>query len=97
MMIRQRLAPGEVILGVDPKIDGIFDIDDATKVRRIGDRIVDIGKDIQEYDAHRYWYVPVYSRTLRRTRRGQQGRELFAVGRHAPAGKPRTPARLRDR
>jgi choline kinase len=51
MMIRQRLAPGEVILGVDPKIDGIFDIDDATKVRRIGDRIVDIGKDIPEYDA----------------------------------------------
>ena len=51
MMIRQRLAPGEVILGVDPKIHGIFDIDDATKVRRIGDRIVDIGKDIPEYDA----------------------------------------------
>jgi len=50
-MARQRLAPGEVILGVDPKIDRIFDIDDATKVRRAGDRIVDIGKDIEEYDA----------------------------------------------
>jgi 1L-myo-inositol 1-phosphate cytidylyltransferase len=50
MMVRQRLAPGEVILGVDPKIDGNFDIDDATKVRRVGDRIVDIGKEIQEYD-----------------------------------------------
>jgi 1L-myo-inositol 1-phosphate cytidylyltransferase len=51
MMVRQHLAPGEVILGVDPKIDRIFDIDDATKVRRIGDRIVDIGKDIKVYDA----------------------------------------------
>ena len=50
-MVRQRLAPGEVILGVDPKIDRIFDIDDATKVRRSGDRIVEIGKDIKQYDA----------------------------------------------
>jgi 1L-myo-inositol 1-phosphate cytidylyltransferase len=51
MMVRQHLAPGEVILGVDPKIDRIFDIDDATKVRRNGNRIVDIGKDIKDYDA----------------------------------------------
>jgi len=50
MMVRQHLAPGEVILGIDPKIDRIFDIDDATKVRRWGDRIVDIGKDIKVYD-----------------------------------------------
>jgi len=51
MVVRQHLAPGEVILGVDSKIDDIFDMDDATKVRRIGDRIVDIGKDLEEYDA----------------------------------------------
>lgn len=51
MMVRQPLAPGEVILGVDPAVDRIFDIDDATKVRRRGDRIVDIGKEIKEYDA----------------------------------------------
>jgi len=50
-MVRQHLAPGEVILGVDPDIHRIFDIDDATKVRRSGDRIVDIGKEIEEYDA----------------------------------------------
>ncbi|HLK68394.1 MAG TPA: NTP transferase domain-containing protein [Bryobacteraceae bacterium] len=50
-MVRQHLAPGEVILGVDPDIHRIFDIDDATKVRRRGDRIVDIGKDIEKYDA----------------------------------------------
>jgi len=51
MMVRQHLAPGEVILGVDPKLDRIFDIDDATKIRRRGDRIVDIGKEIEKYDA----------------------------------------------
>ena len=51
MVVRQPLAPGEVILGVDPRLDRIFDIDDATKVLRRGDRIVDIGKDIRNYDA----------------------------------------------
>ena len=50
-MVRQDIAPGEVILGVDPNIGRIFDIDDATKVRRSGDRIVEIGKEIKEYDA----------------------------------------------
>jgi choline kinase len=51
MMVRQRLAPGEVILGVDPDINRIYDIDDATKVRRRGNRIMNIGKEIEEYDA----------------------------------------------
>jgi len=50
-LINQLLAPGEVILAVDPNIDRIFDLDDATKVRRDGDRIVDIGKEIAKYDA----------------------------------------------
>jgi 1L-myo-inositol 1-phosphate cytidylyltransferase len=51
VLLRQRLAPGEVILAVDPNIDRIFDLDDATKVRRDSDRIVDIGKEIAHYDA----------------------------------------------
>jgi 1L-myo-inositol 1-phosphate cytidylyltransferase len=51
MMVRQHLAPGEVILGVDTNVERIFDIDDATKVRRRGNRIVEIGKDIEKYDA----------------------------------------------
>jgi 1L-myo-inositol 1-phosphate cytidylyltransferase len=50
-LLRQRLAPREAILAVDPKVDRIFDIDDATKVRRAGGRIVDIGKEIADYDA----------------------------------------------
>ena len=51
VLLKQRLAPGEVILAVDPNIDRIFDLDDATKVLRDGDRIVDIGKEIADYDA----------------------------------------------
>jgi len=50
-LLKQRLAPDEVILAVDPNIDRIFDLDDATKVRRDGERIVDIGKEIPHYDA----------------------------------------------
>ncbi|MBV9296685.1 MAG: NTP transferase domain-containing protein, partial [Acidobacteriaceae bacterium] len=41
----------EVILGVDSNIARVFDLDDATKVRRHGDHIVDIGKNLTEYDA----------------------------------------------
>jgi choline kinase len=51
VLLNQTLKPGEVILAVDPNIDRIFDLDDATKVRRDGGRIVDIGKEILDYDA----------------------------------------------
>lgn len=51
VLMKQALAPDESILAVDPNIDRVFDLDDATKVRRDGDRIVDIGKEIVHYDA----------------------------------------------
>ncbi|HTR38625.1 MAG TPA: phosphocholine cytidylyltransferase family protein [Bryobacteraceae bacterium] len=50
-LMRERLAPREVVLAVDPGVERIFDIDDATKVLRRGASIVDIGKEIAEYDA----------------------------------------------
>jgi len=50
-MVRQPLRPGEVILAVDRNIGRVFDIDDATKVRCYGNRIVEIGKELDEYDA----------------------------------------------
>jgi choline kinase len=46
-----RDGPGGMnLLLVDPRIDACFDLPDATKVRREGDRIADIGKDLGEYD-----------------------------------------------
>jgi choline kinase len=51
VLTRQPLARGEVILAVDSNIDRVFDLDDATKVRRNGKFIVDIGKEIPNYDA----------------------------------------------
>jgi len=50
-LLQQPLGEGEVILAVDPNIDTVFDLDDATKVRREGDQIVEIGKQITHYDA----------------------------------------------
>ena len=50
-LLRNPLGKGQVVLAVDRNIDRIFDIDDATKVRLNGDRIADIGKDLQNYDA----------------------------------------------
>jgi choline kinase len=50
-LMAQPLGPGEVILAVDPNIDGVFDLEDATKVRREHNFIVDIGKEIAQHDA----------------------------------------------
>jgi len=50
-LLRQPLAENEVILGVDRKVESVFDLDDATKVRLKGDRIVDIGKNLKRYNA----------------------------------------------
>lgn len=50
-LLEEPLMQGEVILAVDPKIDRVFDLEDATKVRREGDHIIDIGKEITTYDA----------------------------------------------
>jgi choline kinase len=49
-LLRQPLMKNEVILGVDHKLDCIFDLDDATKVVRIGNYIIRIGKNLQHYD-----------------------------------------------
>ena len=51
LLIDQPLVSGEVILAVDSRVDRVFDLDDATKVRRDGTHIVDIGKEIPDYDA----------------------------------------------
>lgn len=44
------LAMDEAVLGVDDRIDRCFDIDDATKVRLDGDRVVEIGKELKRFD-----------------------------------------------
>lgn len=50
-LLRQPLADDEVILAVDSKVDRVFDLDDATKVRCEGNQIVEIGKDLARYNA----------------------------------------------
>ena len=48
---RLSLEHDEVVLAVDRKIDDIYDIEDATKVSLVGDRIVGIGKELETYNA----------------------------------------------
>lgn len=50
-LLQQPLVEGEIILAVDRKVGQIFDIEDATKVRLLGDRVTDIGKTLSGYDA----------------------------------------------
>ncbi len=50
-LLQQPLDKGEVILAVDPNIDSVFDLDNTTKIKRNGDRIVAIGKNLVDYDA----------------------------------------------
>lgn len=50
-MRRVELAAGEVVLAVDCKLEVIYDMDDATKVRLNGERIVEIGKEIADFHA----------------------------------------------
>ncbi len=47
----QRAIAAPLSLAIDRKIDSIFDLDDAMKVRTDGDHIVAIAKDLDDYDA----------------------------------------------
>ena len=50
-LCRLSVLEGEVILAVDRNVDGIYDIDDATKVRIKGERILAIDKKLTDYNA----------------------------------------------
>jgi len=50
-LAQQPLGDDEVILAVDHNVDGVFDLDDATKVKCEADHIVGIGKDLTHFDA----------------------------------------------
>jgi len=43
--------PAVLNIAVDRKLDSIFDVDDAMKVRTRGDKVTGIGKDLRKYDA----------------------------------------------
>ena len=51
VLLQKTLGDDEVFLGVDYNIDRIFDLEDATKVKVQGEEILDIGKDLVQYNA----------------------------------------------
>ncbi len=50
-LLAMELPEGHSALGVDYDIERCFDLDDATKVRTAGTQILDIGKELESYDA----------------------------------------------
>jgi len=50
LLAAQDLAAADLYLATDPRTTDVLDIDDATKVRTEGGRIVEIGKTIPTYD-----------------------------------------------
>ena len=50
-LIIQNADAKDLTLAVDKKVDAIFDLDDAMKVRTHGNRATAIGKDLTNYDA----------------------------------------------
>ena len=97
VLMAKPLVPGEVILAVDPKIDRVFDLEDATKVRRQGE----LHCGYREGDPHlrcaRYRNVPVQPGVVRQTRFINDEWQLLAFRWHAPTGSRTKLARLRDR
>ena len=49
--LRRAAAEDQLNLAIDRKVESIFDLDDAMKVKTCGDRIIAIGKDLADYDA----------------------------------------------
>ena len=50
-LLLREAEPERLNLAIDKKLDSIFDLNDAMKVRVQGDRLIAIGKDLQDYDA----------------------------------------------
>lgn len=70
-------------LAVDRKVDAVFDLDDAMKVRTEGERIVTIAKDLTDYDAIDtgvFLCTPDLFRALARAREEQGGDCSLADG-----------------
>jgi choline kinase len=50
-LLLREAKPVRLNLAIDKKLDSIFDLSDAMKVRMRGDQVVAIGKDLPDYDA----------------------------------------------
>ena len=50
-VINAEISPGGVCLGVDWRLDKIFDMDDATKVKVESDKIIAINKELTDFNA----------------------------------------------
>ncbi len=93
------VAEQESVLGVDRRIDACFDLDDATKVQVRGDRIVRIGKELDDYnalDTGLFLITPALIEALDAVN-GPRGLLAFTGGRRAGRGGSNEGGRRRGR
>ncbi len=65
------------VLAIDPRVDSVLDIEDATKVKLEGEHILDIGKSLREYDAidmGLFFCTPEIFESLRKSREQNGGK-----------------------
>ncbi|MFO1519188.1 MAG: NTP transferase domain-containing protein [bacterium] len=51
-IVKESLSEQPVLLGIDRNMEEIFDLEDVTKVKVVGDQIVEIGKHLSDYNAY---------------------------------------------
>ncbi|MBI2068079.1 MAG: NTP transferase domain-containing protein [Deltaproteobacteria bacterium] len=89
-LLKRPPAPDEMTLGVDRRLEEIFDETDATKVRTEGDRIRVIGKEIGPYDAidtGLFYCSPLFLKAVEKSCREGNGSISEAVQAMAAEGK----------
>jgi 1L-myo-inositol 1-phosphate cytidylyltransferase len=67
-LLRLPIDADQCVLAIDRKIDDVFDLDDATKVSEQDGRIVDIGKNLTDYnaiDTGMFLCTPIFFDTLK--------------------------------
>ncbi|RKZ22552.1 hypothetical protein DRQ16_02265 [bacterium] len=91
--VERAMESGTSLLAVDPRKDWVFDLDDATKVKLRGDNIVDIGKELENFngiDMGLFYCLPDFTIALEEA--AEEGEYSLSAGVRFLAGKKRIKA-----
>lgn len=92
-LLRSPIGSDECVLAVDRKIQQVFDLDDATKVVEVDGRVVEIGKELDVYnavDTGMFACTPALFDALEKTQSEGDGSLSDAITSLAQSGKMQT-------
>ena len=69
-LVRRQADHKRLNLAIDRKLDSVFDLDDATKIKTRGDGIAAIGKDLRDFDAIDTGVFEIFSHLERAKKNG---------------------------